>query len=173
MAIEQSIIEWDGKTVDDIKSIYDLHHTQSDFAQQLIALLQRTDTEQGASWLIKAYLEDGGRFDCSEVDVLISSLNNSAKQSQHWQTKLHILQGLPYLTFTSEQAEILYLGLRKSLSDPNKFVRAWTYNGFYQLSLQYDKYVEETKQFFAMAQQDEAPSVKARLRNIMKTGFFD
>jgi hypothetical protein len=31
--------------------------------------------------------------------------------------------------------------------------------------------VQETKQFFEMAMRDEAPSVKARIRNIAKKGF--
>ena len=55
----------------------------------------------------------------------------------------------------------------------NKLVRAWAYNGFYEISRQYPEYKEETKKLFAMAMKDEAPSVKARIRNIMRTGFVN
>ncbi len=58
-----------------------------------------------------------------------------------------------------------------TLTDHNKFVRAWSYNGFFELSRQHSEYLDETKQFFQMTMRDEAPSVKARIRNIMKTGF--
>ncbi len=34
--------------------------------------------------------------------------------------------------------------------------------------MQYPAYIEEPKQFFEMAMRDEAPSVKSRIRNIMK-----
>ena len=61
--------------------------------------------------------------------------------------------------------------LRNCLVDNNKFVRAWAYNGFYELAVQYPEYEKETKQFFEMAMRDEAPSVKSRIRNIMKKGF--
>ncbi len=61
--------------------------------------------------------------------------------------------------------------LRQCLTDGNKFVRAWAYNGFYEISVQYPEYKKETKLFFEMAMRDEAPSVKARIRNIMKKGF--
>jgi hypothetical protein len=60
------------------------------------------------------------------------------------------------------------LFLRTCLADENKFVRAWAYNGFYLLSQQYPEYQQETEQFFAMAMRDEAASVKARIRNILK-----
>jgi len=60
--------------------------------------------------------------------------------------------------------------LRVCLLDNNKFVRAWAYKGFYELAVQYPK---ETRQFFEMAMRDEAPSVKSRIRNIMKKGFFE
>jgi len=61
--------------------------------------------------------------------------------------------------------------LKKCLVDDNKFIRAWAYNGFYELSVQYPEHKDETKQFFEMAMRDEAPSVKSRIRNIMKKGF--
>jgi len=54
----------------------------------------------------------------------------------------------------------------------NKFVRSWAYNGFYGLSRQYPEYIQETKQFFEVAMKDEAPSVKARIRNVTKNSLW-
>ncbi len=61
--------------------------------------------------------------------------------------------------------------MRKCLEDDNKFVRAWAYNGFYELAKQYPEYRTEAGQLFEMALRDEAASVKARVRNVMKQGF--
>jgi len=92
-------------------------------------------------------------------------------QFGHWETKLHILQCIPFLQIAKTEKKEVEAFLRKCLVDNNKFVRAWAYNGFYEISVQYPEYRNETKQFFDMAMRDEAPSVKARIRNIMKMGF--
>ncbi|VAW46017.1 hypothetical protein MNBD_GAMMA04-800, partial [hydrothermal vent metagenome] len=44
----------------------------------------------------------------------------------------------------------------------------WAYNGFNELSVQYNEYRKETEAFFEMAMRDEAPSVRSRIRNILK-----
>jgi len=58
--------------------------------------------------------------------------------------------------------------LRKTLYNSNKFVRAWTYNGFYLLAKQHPEYHDETEALLESAIKNEAPSVKARIRNILK-----
>ncbi len=63
--------------------------------------------------------------------------------------------------------------LRECLIDNNKFVRAWAYNGFNELSIQYNEYRQETEQFFEMAMRNEAPSVRSRIRNIMKQSEYE
>jgi len=88
-----------------------------------------------------------------------------------WQSKLHVLQSLPYLDIPSKDKRKLECFLKQALADKNKFVRAWAYNGFYVLSRQYSEYEEYAAQIIGLAMQDEAPSVKARIRNIMKQGF--
>ncbi|WP_448250543.1 hypothetical protein [Thalassotalea agariperforans] len=75
------------------------------------------------------------------------------------------------MPITDAYSRSVYNFLIITLTDQNKFVRAWTYNGLYELSKQHPEYIKEAKQFFEMAMRDEAPSVKARIRNIMKKGF--
>ena len=67
----------------------------------------------------------------------------------------------------SEKKKVEQL-LRKCLIDENKFVKAWAYNRLYTTSMQHSKYGEETKQFLEVVMKNEAPSVKAKIRNIMK-----
>ncbi len=167
MHIEQEIASWDGKSADDIKAIYDAHNAESNFSETIIALSLTEACEKGATWLLKAWLEAGNELELPQVEKVYGSLD----QLKHWEAKLHALQSIPFMPITDKASGNLYAFLRSTLTDPNKFVRAWSYNGFYELSRQHSKYIDETKQYFEMAMRDEAPSVKARIRNAMKKGF--
>lgn len=58
--------------------------------------------------------------------------------------------------------------LNVCLEHDNKFVRAWAYIGKFELSVQYKEYKLETMVLLEAALQNEAASVRARIRNIMK-----
>ncbi len=168
MAIEQDIAAWDGKSAADIKAVYDTHHSKANFADSIVDLSLTLECEKGATWLLKAWLEAGNTLEQSQVDRIYGSLS----QLKHWEARLHVLQSIPFMPIAEGERNNVYNFLRFTLTDQNKFVRAWTYNGFYELSRQYPEYLVETKQYFKMAMRDEAASVKARIRNIMKKGFY-
>lgn len=167
MSIEQDISRWDGKSAEDIKVVFELYRELPDFADRLVELLHDESLQKGASWLLKALLESGHALTPIQEKVILSML----AEFENWETKLHILQCLPYMRVDQQSAQALYYFLRSNLDDDNKFVRAWSYNGFYELSRQYPEYAEETRQYFDLAMRDEAASVKARIRNILKKGF--
>ncbi len=167
MSIEQEIISWDGKSSNDIDAIYGRHNEENTFASNIIDLSEQEGLQKGTTWLLKRYLENGQTITPSEIALVFKLL----RKLGHWESKLHILQCIPFMQIAiTEKAEVETF-LRKCLVDDNKFVRAWAYNGFYEISVQYPEYRNETKQFFEMAMRDEAPSVKARIRNVMKKGF--
>lgn len=168
MPMEQEIAAWDGKSAAYIQAIYDAHQADDDFSDTLVALSLTKTCEKGATWLLKAWLEAGNRLAQPQVAKLYGPLD----QLEHWEAKLHVLQSIPFMAITDAESRYVYHFLRFTLTDQNKFVRAWSYNGLYELSRQHPQYAEETKQFFEMAMIDEAPSVKARIRNIMKKGFL-
>ena len=167
MNIEQEILRWDGKSSNDIDAIYCRHSDDNFFISQIIELVQQEPLQKGATWLLKRHFEDGWKIDESQTAKIFGLLPNL----KYWETKLHILQSLPYMEIANAEKKEIEFFLRKCFTDENKFVRAWAYNGFYELSMQHSEYIAETKQFLEMAMRDEAPSVKARIRNIMKKGF--
>ena len=164
MSIKNEIAKWDGKSSSDIKAIYGNYCNNQDFISTLIKCITEIALQNGATWLLKHHLENNSGQSDKEINKIFKLL----PKLDHWEAKLHILQCLPYLTIHTKEKKGVETFLRKNLVDKNKFVRAWTYNGFYQLSLQHPEYHEETQQFLAMAMRDEAPSVKARIRNILK-----
>ena len=158
---------WHTKSAADIKVIYDARHADNKFSDTIITLSLTEACEEGATWLLKAWLEAGNKLEQAQIAKIYGSL----EQLKHWEAKLHVLQSIPFMPIADVDSSNLYNFLRITLTDPNKFVRAWSYNGFYELSVQHSKYIDETKQYFEMALRDEAPSVKARIRNIMKKNF--
>ena len=110
------------------------------------------------------YLESDQNLAANEVKKLFKALSTL----KSWESKLHILQCIPYMSIGRSQKKDVEAFLRLCLSDSNKFVRAWAYNGFYELACQHSEYKDEAKLFLAMAMKDEAPSIKARIRNITK-----
>jgi hypothetical protein len=167
MQITQKITLWDGKSAAYLQELFDTHHSEPDFADQLIALSQTKAAEIAATWLLLAWLQAGQPFTPPQMAKICGALG----QLQHWQARLHMLQSMPFMVITEAERDNVAHFLRMSLSDQNKFVRAWAYHGFYELSRQHPIYTSETQQYFALAIRDEAASVKARIRNILKKGF--
>ncbi len=167
MTIKQEIAAWNGKSADDIRVVYLAYREQPDFADSIINLIEDERFQKGATWLLKAWLEFGNRLEISQISKIYGLLY----KLKHWEAKLHLLQCISFMPIETTDINSIDTFLRATISDTNKFVRAWTYNGFYELAKQHPEYKEEVKIFFEMAMRDEAPSVKARIRIIMKKGF--
>ncbi|MEM7279220.1 MAG: hypothetical protein AAF385_13955 [Pseudomonadota bacterium] len=147
--------------------IYARCSARADFFTTLLDALQGgVEIQDVVTWFIKKHLEQGATADPAQVSVIYAH----AVRITDWEATLHILQSIPRLGIpraARKQAEIF---IRRSLQSENKFVRAWAYNGFSELAEQYSAYREEASGMFAEALQHEAPSIKARIRNL--TGFF-
>ncbi len=167
MNVELEIRQWDGKSANDIRAIYERHCHEASFISEIVTFLSNETLQKGASWLVKRYLEDENEIAKSDIAAIFQSL----PMFEHWESKLHILQSLPFMPIEKPQNKKVETFLRVCLAGNNKFVRAWAYNGFYQLTIQYPEYEKETRQLFEMAMRDEVPSVKSRIKNIMKKGF--
>ena len=167
MSMNQKIAAWDGKSADDIGTIYENYHRKQEFVDTVLKLIKDVSCQKGATWLLKKWLESGKQLD----NRCIQEAYDALPELEDWESKLHILQCIPFMPIEKHQKDNVESFLRVTLSDTNKFVRAWSYNGFYELAMQHPEYAKEAKQLFEVAVRDEAASVKARIRNIMKKGF--
>ncbi len=167
MSIRQEIENWDGRSAADIGEIYNHHYRDEGFVSTMVNFIDIVSLQKGTTWLLKKYLENGNQISTAENSAIYKKL----EKLHSWESRLHILQSLPFLLIPKKNKLQLERFLKICLVERNKFVRAWAYNGFYELAVQYPEHVEETKCFFEMAMRDEAPSVKSRIRNIMKKGF--
>lgn len=176
--LKRRLAQCDHRSADDLKEIYESFKNQKSFnadtAQEtLIHLLLEPELQIGSSWLLKHGWE---QKDFVPSATHSKSLIKLLPQLNHWEAKLHILQSVSYLPLdksiiTTANQKRLYAFLQNNLAEENKFLRAWTYHGFYELAQNHPQYTDEVKQLFRRAMLDEAASVKARLRNIIKSGF--
>ena len=118
----------------------------------------------GATWLLKRHLECGGKLSSAQVRKIYASLD----QLSEWEAILHVLQCMPEMPVPKGQIGKVAQFLRDCLAHKRPFVRAWAYNGFHELAVRHEIYREEMTRLIAHAAQNEAASVKARLRNIVK-----
>lgn len=167
MSLKQALIDWDGKSTQDISQIFQAYKNAPDFSQTLLNLLETEESQSGATWLLKTNLEAGAQLSGKQIAQLYGSISGLVS----WQSNLHVLQSLPYLLIDESHIKFVEAFIRYKLMDNNKFVRAWAYNGFYLLAKQHPQYQTEAERFFEQAMLDEPASIKARIRVILKSGF--
>jgi hypothetical protein len=168
MTLQQDIETWDEKSADDITAIYERHCTIETFIIDTMSALDTSELQNGATWLLKKHLESGVTIPPETV----SALYHNAPILEKWQSKLHVLQCIPLMSITTTDKLSVESFLRTCLNDPNKFVRAWAYSGFVELAVRFKGYEIETKKLITYAMKEEASSVTARLRNVIKTYNF-
>jgi len=162
--LKHTLSAWDGKQTDVLGDIYSELSTETDFMDACVALLHDSELQVAASWLIKKHCDLKRHVNAQQVAGIFGAL----QYLQHWQAKLHILQSLSQLPVAKQQQQSVHTFISNAINDENKFVRAWAYDGLYQLARQHPEYEPEARDFFDMAMRDEAASVKARIRNILK-----
>ncbi|MHA2815162.1 hypothetical protein [Vibrio campbellii] len=165
--ISKDVLGWDGKSAEDIEQIYIEHHTEDVFRSKVIDLCLDELLNVGGTWLLKHHLECGGTLSTEEQQAILIRLPSY----EHWESKLHILQVLEHFCITKQTRRVLEPFLRHGLSDINKFIKAWSFNGLYELAVQYPELQNEVSELLHLALAHEPASVKARVRRLLKKGF--
>ncbi len=164
MTLLEEIASWDGKSAAALQSTYERHSDEEDFLATILEHIADVELQRAATWLLKRHLEVGISLFPEDSHVILDALSDQ----EHWESKLHVLQCLPYLDIDEDQSADLERFLDSCLESDNKFLRAWAYNGFNELSLRFPRYREEVNLMLARAVESEAASVRARIRNILK-----
>ncbi|MBY4675606.1 hypothetical protein [Marinobacterium arenosum] len=169
MELRQALRTWNGKERAFLLELYRQYREEADFIDQLLHLLERhSDCQRAASWLLKHHLEQSARLATEQVD----SLFHCAARLVDWQSRLHLLQMMPRLDLPGAKRAPIENFVRQCLTDQARFVRAWAYNGFYLLASLYPELRPEVERFCQMALHDEPPSVRARVGEVLKQGYF-
>ncbi|MXX85471.1 MAG: hypothetical protein F4Y71_03345 [Acidobacteria bacterium] len=155
---------WGGKSTAVLQSIYERHSADADFLPTILAHLVDVNLQRASTWLLKRHLELGNSLSAAECRSVLGSL----AAQEDWESKLHLLQCLPWVSVADEDRERLETFLDACVQSDRSFVRAWAYNGFNELALRFPQYREAVDERLARASESEAASVRARIRNPRK-----
>lgn len=166
MDLKHVIQKWDGKNVAKLKEYLEENRDRKDWIDELLIHFDSNPDHQAAlTWLIKNDLQQGGKLTTKQTSIVFSWLEDL----KYWEPKLHVLQSLQWIKIPKACQNDVESFLREMLTEKNKFVRAWAYNGFHILSVQYPEYKEESQQLLEQAMNSESASIKTRIRQILKT----
>ena len=160
----QELAAWDGKSTAALQSIYRRHGADEDFVATTLVLVADVNLQRAATWLLKRHLKLGNPLPADECRSILGSLS----RQQDWESKLHLLQCLPYLSIADEDRVGLEQFLDACVRSDKKFVRAWAYSGLGELALRFPQYRETVEGMLARAGASETASVRARIRNLRK-----
>jgi len=141
------------------------HQSTRSFVNQLVLLIAPDEPKLQikATALLKRLAENKSRFTRSQLAAIFDSL----AEVTHWEAKLHLCQMLQHVKIPNGSETKVVWFLERCLSEENKFLRAWAYNGFYELAKQHHDYYDYAIEQLARAQKENSAAVKARLRHIM------
>lgn len=163
--LKKILEEWNGKQVEYLKTIYQERVNEELFFEELIELCtNEADLQKGTTWLIKYHYDQKKALPESLVNPFI----RAALKSENWEAQLHFLQTLPYLIPEKKGLFSLDFFVRKCLKSEVKFVRAWAYQGFYELTKYIPEYKQECLLLCEEAMEKESASIKARVRKVLK-----
>jgi len=159
---------WDGKDIEFLINTYDHYSADAGFHEDVLQSLRLTDRHQSAaSWLLRRSLQRGYKPKTDDANSIYLALTACTS----WEAQLNLLQCMDLLDVPVYARSALEKYLREALTHSNKFVRAWAYNGFYELARQYPELRDEALQIMEMGARDEPASVKARIRNALKKPY--
>jgi len=136
------------------------------FVNQLVLLIAPAEPKLQikATALLKRLAENDTRFTTQQLAAIFDSL----AEATHCEAKLHLCQMLQHIDIPEGSETKVVWFLERCLSEENKFLRAWAYNGFYELAKRHREYYDYAIEQLGRAQKEKSAAVKARLRNIAK-----
>ena len=169
MDIRAEVEAFDGRRTASLESLAERLAPTETVLHDLFDLAHLDDAkaQSASTWLMKRFQEGGHVFSKKDTGTLLSLLCDVS----HWEARLHLLQLLPGLSIPPERVERVRRMLDSDafLKSPNKFVRAWSYNGIAVLADQNPTLRPAVAGILNAAQEGEAASVRARVRAILKS----
>ena len=165
MGLKEEIERIDGDS-GSLELLLARHQSTRSFVNQLVLLIAPDEpkTQVKATALLKRLAENKSRFSRPQLAAIFDSL----VEVTHWEAKLHLCQMLQHVKIPNGSETKVVWFLERCLSEENKFLRAWAYNGFYELAKQHHEYYDYAVEQLTRAQKEKSAAVKARLRNITK-----
>ncbi len=167
-SLGDALRRYDGKTTDILAEIRARFGDRPTFLSELVRLAAHEDAaiSDGATWLIKASLDDGTRLTSSDTEALLNHLDKITS----WQAQLHICQSARHLDVPTRLANSCADWFAALLTRDRPFLRAWSMDALQELAQRNAELADRAETALAAAEQDTAASVRARTRRWRELG---
>ena len=164
--VAAAIAAYDGKRTDSLESVASQVDATPEVLQSLcdFTCSEESRIQSAASWLLRRYSQAGATLSPKQTERLLSVLTRDC----HWEARLHVLQMMGDLALPLACVKKLWRALAEQTKDNNKFIRAWSCYGLAVIADQHPPYQERALTLLAAGEQNEAASVRARIRRIRK-----
>ena len=160
--LEFEIESCSAASVKELASIHERYCALPDYLTRLVSLAGSGRSLVEATWLIKKRLETGRAPDAVTSAEILELLMLDAD----WQAHLHLLQCVGLLDLSQAPIAGLRVSILAKLKSPNKFVRAWAYDGLFRLAQLGHPDAATDLIRISDAAQNESPAVRARIRKL-------
>ena len=164
--VAAAIAAYDGKRSDSLESVASQVDATPEVLQSLcdFTCSEESRIQSAASWLLRRYSQADATLSPKQTERLLSVLTRDC----HWEARLHVLQMMGDLALPLACVKKLWRALVEQTNDDNKFIRAWSCYGLAVIADQHPPYQERALTLLAAGEQNEAASVRARIRRIRK-----
>ncbi|MDR1708900.1 MAG: hypothetical protein LBS70_04185 [Candidatus Accumulibacter sp.] len=165
MTLKSEIEAWDGQSLAALRRIHERHWNEPNLALELADLLGSLRCRRAAARILKRHFEAG--LTVRDPPGVARRLFARLAKLEHWESRLDILQCLPYLPIEEKEAEAVAGFLRACLADANRFVRAWAYSGFHDLARRHPRFAAAAQEILSAGLRKEPASVKSKIRECL------
>lgn len=161
--LREELCAYDGRSPTLLSEISVRYRGQTGFQSDLVTLAfdEVPTIADGATWILKAELEDGCVLPPQDVERLAERLN----EVKAWQAQLHICQLIRYLKVPEKSEQSFETWLETMLDARRPFLRAWSVDAYCRLC---GGNSQKTMSLLDRMKEDEAASVRARVRNLKR-----
>ena len=164
--LRHALKDYDGRNTDTLKWVAKQFSEQIDYGAELVEIIKGDNDllAEGASWLLKNWLEGGSFIDQATTACLLKKPETFAT----WQTQLHICQTLQYLSLENAICDDTADWLKALTSHKRPFLRAWALDGLSTIALQHSRFLHAAEFALGKAQDDPSATVRARARAVQR-----
>lgn len=158
--LKQRLAQVDSSSKDALEELLASLSPKATTMRTLLACARDESRSRAATWLLKAFAEDGASF--RERDV--AHVSEAILEVEGAWSLLHLLQTVQFVGFDPAQSDVLWKHCVALTEHEHKFVRAWAYDVLSWIAAANTEHRESCITLLDQGASEEAASVRARVR---------
>jgi len=162
----EAILTFDGKHMVELRSCV-LNDEFDDEDIDALIEFSKGDAiriKTASTWILKNLIENGRGISARQL----SHWATLAQEYDHWESAIHFCQSIKHLQIQKREFSKVVAQLERFLEHPRPLVGVWALDGLVHLSDSYSDLVPKVARALDKMSELSKPSVKARIRNLIK-----